>query len=169
MTLGMLPEPGQPVRAHRSSHVGRWLILAIVLVVCVGAVIARYRITSGANTAQSSASLQSLVADTSARPPAGVRVRVRVLNTTTTQGLAKRATFTLRDFGYDVVDFDSDQKSAGKGTRIVSHTGHSDWAQRLQRALGTGVIEERRDTLRYVDFTVLLGSDWKPPAQPFRP
>ena len=168
MTLGMLPEPGTPVRAPRSSHVGRWLVLAIVLVVGIGALVARYRVESVGNSSPTDTP-HALVTDTSARAPEGVRVRVRVINTTKAQGLAKRATSWLRDFGYDVVDYDGDVRSPRKTTLIVSHTGHADWAQRLQRALGAGTVEARSDTLRYVDFTVLLGSDWSPPAQPFRP
>lgn len=168
MTLGMLPEPGTIPGARRSSHVGRWLLLFIVLAIGIGALVARYRVEGG-GAAPPQDSLKALVMDTSARAPDGVRIRVRVLNTTRTNGLAKRATFTLRDFGYDVVDYDSDVKSSRRSTLIVSHTGHAEWAQRLQKALGTGTIEARADTLRYVDFTVLLGSDWTPPPQPFRP
>lgn len=168
MTLGMMPEPGTSPGARRPSHVGRWLVLFIVLAVGIGALLARYRVDA-AEHALPQDSLKALVLDTSARAPDGVRIRVRVINTTSTHGLAKRATFTLRDFGYDVVDYDGDVKSPRKATLIVSHTGHEEWAQRLQRALGTGTIEARADTLRYVDFTVLLGSDWTPPPQPFRP
>jgi hypothetical protein len=168
MTLGMLPEPGTPADARRPLHVGRWLVLAIVLAVGIGAMVARSGVDADGNPL-STDTASALVTDTSARAPDGVRIRVRVLNTTKTQGLAKRATSTLRDFGYDVVDYDSELRTPRKSTLIVSHTGHADWAQRLQRALGTGDVEARRDTLRYVDFTVLLGSDWRPPAQPFRP
>ena len=39
------------------------------------------------------------------RAPEGVRVRVQVLNTTETRGLARRATRLLRDRGFDVVEF----------------------------------------------------------------
>jgi hypothetical protein len=104
-----------------------------------------------------------------ARAPVGSRIRVRVLNATGTRGLAKRVTFVLRDFGYDVVDFDSDRGPTRNQTVVLSHTGHTEWAQRLRRALGTGTIETRADSLRYVDFTVLIGSDWKAPPQSFRP
>ncbi|MCC6243129.1 MAG: LytR C-terminal domain-containing protein [Gemmatimonadaceae bacterium] len=112
---------------------------------------------------------QVAATDSSARAPKGTRVRVRVLNGTTTRGLAKRVTFVLRDFGYDVVDFDTDVEGRRAVTVIRSHTGHSDWAQRLRRAVGTGDITTSKDSSRYVDFTVVVGSDWKAPAQSFRP
>lgn len=112
---------------------------------------------------------QSERPDSMARAPKGARIRVRVLNTTSTKGLARRLTFLLRDLGYDVVDFDSDRRVPRTTTLILSHTAHTEWAQRLRRAVGIGAIETRSDSLRYVDFTVLIGRDWKPTAQPFRP
>lgn len=112
---------------------------------------------------------QPAVTDTSARAPKGTRIRVRVLNGTTTRGLAKRVTFVLRDFGYDVVDYDTDNQGRRTETVIRSHTGHDEWAQRLRRAVGTGDITASKDSSRYVDFTVVVGSDWKAPPQSFRP
>jgi hypothetical protein len=35
--------------------------------------------------------------------------------------------------------------------------------------MSTTVLERSTDTSRYVDFTVLVGHDWQPPAQPLRP
>ncbi len=153
-------------RPRRTRHAGRWIILGIVAVVVGGGIVGRYRSSSASETPTVP---QAAVNDSLARPPAGARVRVRVLNITTTRGLAKRATTWLRQYGYDVVDYDTDVKPAGTPSRILSHTGKSDWAQRLRRAFGTGAIDVQADSLRYVDFTVLVGSDWKPPAQPFRP
>ena len=98
-----------------------------------------------------------------------MRVRVRVVNGTDVRGLARRATFVLRDLGFDVVDFDGDAKAQRERTVILSHTNHADWAQRLQRAMSASAIEVSTDSAHYVDLTVLLGSDWKAPTQPLRP
>ncbi len=106
--------------------------------------------------------------DTLARAPIGVRVRVRVVNTTAVQGLARRATAVLREFGYDVVDFETGKVSP-RATVIIVHTGHLDWAARVQRALGVGVVETQADSSRVVDLSVFVGSDWHPPSQPLRP
>jgi hypothetical protein len=146
-------------------RVRRWLAVGVTLMV-VGATIGWYR---SSDATEPPAAVQAALSDTLARAPSGVRVRVRVLNTTKTRGLAKRASSVLRDFGYDVVDYDSESGSVSAKTRILSHTGHDAWAQRLRRALGVGGVEVRPDSLRYVDFTVLIGRDWKPPAQAFRP
>ncbi len=116
-----------------------------------------------------SAAAQPARVDSLSRAPADTRVRVRVLNGTATRGLAKRATFLLRDLGYDVVDYDTDVTVKRGATLIRSHTGHREWAERLHRALGTGTIEDRPEGSRYVDFTVFLGSDWKASAKAFRP
>lgn len=144
------------------------VVLAIVSTSAVGLGFSASSQPTTKVTKATAAALPSL-ADTMAHAPKGTRIRVRVLNTTSTRGLAKRVTFSLRDFGYDVVDFDSDLKAARAGTVILSHTGHDAWAQRLRRALGTGSVQATSDSSRYVDFTVLVGSDWKAPPQSFRP
>ena len=108
--------------------------------------------------------------DPDARAPEGVRVRVRVLNTTNTRGLARRVTNFVRDLGFDVVDYGTESRDKRAITTILVHNGNMDWARRLSRGLETDSIESVPDTSRYVDLTVLIGSDWKPPAsQPFRP
>lgn len=108
--------------------------------------------------------------DPDAMAPEGERVRVRVLNATTTSGLARRLTNLARDLGYDVVDYGTESLDRREVTTIVVHTGQTEWARRLARGIGADSIEPSTDTLRYVDLTVLIGTDWKPPAsQPFRP
>ena len=108
--------------------------------------------------------------DTLARAPKGVRVRVRVVNATEINGLAKRATSVLRDHGFDVVDYEGVKQKLPRLTTVVqTHTGQDDWSARIARVLGTGTVESRPDTSRYVDVTVVLGLDWKAPSQAFRP
>ncbi|MEO7361490.1 MAG: LytR C-terminal domain-containing protein [Gemmatimonadaceae bacterium] len=108
--------------------------------------------------------------DSLARAPKGVRVRVRVLNASNVNGLAKRATSVLRDHGFDVVEYEGVmQKTPRAATLVQTHTGHDDWSDRVIRVLGTGTTETRADSSRFVDLTVILGVDWKAPAQAFRP
>lgn len=101
--------------------------------------------------------------------PAGVRIRVRVVNATGRRGLARRATLLLRDFGFDVVEYDSERGTALDRTEIVQHRGDADWSARLQRALGAGQPVIRPDSLLDVELTVRLGRDWEPAAEPLRP
>lgn len=163
----MLPTLPEGDAAPRRSRVGRNLAIGLVLlVVATTAVVSRYQASIASEPPTIA---QASTNDTAARAPANTRIKVRVLNTTSTRGLARRATTVLRDFGYDVVDFDTDQRTKRTTTLILSHRGQAEWAQRLRRALGVGAIEARADSLRYVDFTVLIGSDWKAPTQSLRP
>ena len=102
------------------------------------------------------------------RAPAGVRVRVQVLNGTKTRGLARRATLLLRDRGFDVVEMGT-VKSTRDTTIVIDLSGHPDWAQRVARALGTARVETRADSSRYLDIAVVIGSSWRPPAEALHP
>jgi N6-adenosine-specific RNA methylase IME4 len=94
---------------------------------------------------------------------------VRVVNTSGTSGLARRATQHLREYGFDVVDFTTGRTDNAADTRIAVHTGHPEWAAHLKKALGVGTVGTDADTSRYVDLTVFLGRDWRPPAESLRP
>jgi hypothetical protein len=102
-----------------------------------------------------------------AKPPAGVRIKVEVLNGTRTKGLARRATQYLRELGFDVVGSGTnpDQMPA---TLVLDRSGHPDWARRVGKAMNA-VVLERPDSSRYLDVTVILGADWRAPALPFHP
>jgi len=107
--------------------------------------------------------------DADARAPAGVRIRVRVVNASGRRGLARRATMQLRDGGFDVVEYDSERGPALDRTEILQHHGDPAWSARLQRALGTGQRLSRPDSLVDLELTVRLGRDWEPAAEPLRP
>jgi hypothetical protein len=106
--------------------------------------------------------------DTAARAPEGVRIRVQVLNGTSQGGLARRATLYLRDLGYDVVDF-ANREPPVTATEITVRPDRGAWGARLQRALGTGTVTQSASLSPYIDGLVVLGPDWTPPAEPFRP
>ena len=100
--------------------------------------------------------------------PDNVRIKVEVLNASGQRGLARRATFALRDAGFDVVRFDNAPETRDS-TLVLTRSGKDDWAQLVARALGGARVESRPDSTRYLDVTVLLGADWRPPAKPFHP
>lgn len=103
-----------------------------------------------------------------ARAPSGVRIRVEVLNASEVRGLARRATMHLRDRGFDVVYFGT-ERPVRDTTLVLDRSGHPEWARLVADALGGVPVEARADTSRYLDVTVLLGPDWRPPPQPLYP
>jgi hypothetical protein len=96
------------------------------------------------------------------------RVRVQVLNATRTRGLARRAMLYLRDQGFDVVEVGT-TRNAQDTTLVLDRSNHPEWARTIATSLGAARVESRPDTSRYLDVTVLIGSSWRPPAQPFYP
>jgi hypothetical protein len=97
------------------------------------------------------------------------RVRVQVLNATTTRGLARKATMHLRDRGFDVLEVGTSAEQLDSSL-VIDRSGKPELAKRVAEALGAGTrIEARPDSSRYLDVTVLLGRSWRPPAQPFYP
>jgi hypothetical protein len=102
-----------------------------------------------------------------ARAPDGIRIKVEVLNATKTKGLARRATLFLRDRGFDVVGSGnvSEQRAV---TVVYDRSSHPEWARLVARAMNAPVAA-RPDSSRYLDVTVLIGADWRPPPLPFHP
>lgn len=102
-----------------------------------------------------------------ARAPDGVRIKVEVLNGTKTRGLARKATDFLRDRGFDVVGSGNDPEQRAK-TVVYDRSLHPEWARLVARAMNAPVVS-RPDSSRYLDVTVLIGADWRPPPLPFHP
>jgi hypothetical protein len=100
--------------------------------------------------------------------PDSVRIRVEVINTTTQRGLGRRAMFFLRDQGFDVVRYASGS-APRDSTQIIDRSGHREWADLVAKALGVTRVVVEVDSTRYLDVSVLLGRDWRPPAKPFYP
>ena len=102
-----------------------------------------------------------------ARAPEGVRIKVEVLNGTKTRGLARRATVYLRGRGFDVVG--SGNVTEQRATTIVyDRSSHPEWARLVGRAMSAPVVEAP-DSSRYLDVSVVIGANWRPPPLPFHP
>ncbi len=141
--------------------VGRWILLAALLGGAAYYGERRYQRTR----ADTSAFLSEAPAN--AKAPINTRIKVEVLNATSTKGLARRATLYLRDRGFDVVAIGTAQQQS-EATLVIDRSQHPAWAQLIANALGA-TVTSRPDSSRYVDATVLLGSGWRPPALPFYP
>lgn len=103
-----------------------------------------------------------------ATAPDSVRIRVQVLNATHVNGLARRATFYLRDHGYDVVLIGNSPDQHDSSV-VIDRSGHPRWAADVARTMGNARVEAQPDSTLYVDVTVLVGRSWRPPARPFYP
>lgn len=102
--------------------------------------------------------------------PDTVRIKVEVLNATSTRGLGRLATAWLRDKGFDVVGTGTAPFAERRDSTVVlDRSGHADWAKLAAEAMGGARVEARPDSLRYVDLTVLIGRSWRPPPQSLYP
>ncbi|MDF2772983.1 MAG: hypothetical protein K0S86_2478 [Geminicoccaceae bacterium] len=143
----------------------RWALAGAMVV--LAAVSAAVLVTRRDGTPVRQTALGRLVGGEVMAPP-NTRVRVEVINATRTNGLARRATRLLRDRGFDVVTYTT--SSVLQDTTVVlDRSNHPEWAKLVGQALGGARVDARPDTSRYVDVTVVLGSTWRPPAQPFSP
>jgi hypothetical protein len=100
--------------------------------------------------------------------PEGARIRVEVLNASSVQGLARRATFFLRDRGFDVVE-SGNAAEKHDSTIVLDRSHNPEWARLVANALGGVPVAEAPDSTHYVDVTVLVGPSWRPPSKPFYP
>lgn len=135
--------------------------LLLVVVLAGAGVVLRSRETS-------TPVLQSLRAPRDVRAPAGARIRVQVLNTTKTRGLARRATQLLRDRGFDVVELGTTGPTIDT-TIVLDLSGHPAWAEAAAKVMAPARTRARTDSSRYLDVSVLIGSSWRPPAEPLYP
>jgi hypothetical protein len=111
---------------------------------------------------------RKVVAGPESRAPQGVRIRVDVRNASTVQGLARRATFHLRDRGFDVVE-SGNAAEKHDSTIVLDRSGNAEWARLVANAMGNATVVEAPDSTHYVDVTVLIGPSWRPPPEPFYP
>ncbi|GAC1516351.1 MAG: hypothetical protein NVS1B4_10880 [Gemmatimonadaceae bacterium] len=100
--------------------------------------------------------------------PAGVRIKVEVVNATRVRGLGRRVTRLLRGGGFDVVAYATGPELRDS-TLVLDRSGHAEWAQLIADALGNARVETRPDSSRFVDATVILGTSWRAPPQPIDP
>jgi hypothetical protein len=145
----------------------RWAIRILVALVLLGALIGGAVVATRKPPARGGVVVA--LGSQTGRAPAGVRVRVEVLNASHVIGLARRATLYLRDRGFDVVESGNAGGARRDTTLVLDRSGHADWAASVARAMGEAQTLARPDSSHDVDVTVLVGAAWRPPAEPFYP
>jgi hypothetical protein len=94
-------------------------------------------------------------------PVPGLRdsIDVEVLNGTDRGGLAVDVARLLRSRGIDVVAIGNAPERSER-TQVLARRGDIEAARRVARALEQGQPEVAPDSLRFVDVTVIIGSDF---------
>lgn len=145
-----------------------WLITGGVLALAIATTgVVRYRSRAEPKLPSGKASASAVPVEET-RPAGEQRITVEVLNATRVRGLARRASITLRDHGFDVVSTGTNPDQFDS-TQVLARTGHKEWAALAAKAMGGGAVLVRPDSSRDVDLTVLIGASWHPPSQPFYP
>lgn len=165
MEFGPLNTPQPEVaRRHRRRRVALWVLLA-----ATAGGLFRLRGSRSDDTATADAVVAPAVRPARVVPDT-VRIKVEVLNATSTRGLGRLATAWLRDKGFDVVGIGTAPTAERRdSTLVLDRSGHADWAKLAAEAMGGARVETRPDSLRYVDLTVLIGRSWRPPPQALYP
>jgi hypothetical protein len=144
------------------------LILAATVIGLAGAGIVGWKVVGQASERTRTVNGVRIDPDTMLLVPSGVRVKVEVLNASGQRGLARRAMSYLRERGFDVVNMGN--AAAPRDSSIVyDRSGHPEWAALAVRALGQARSETRLDEARYLDLTIVLGANFRTPAQIFYP
>lgn len=164
MEFGPLNTPPVSAARRRRRRVALFIVLAAAAVGVARQRSSRPEHVDGAEAAPSRAVRPARVV------PDSVRIKVEVLNATTTRGLGRLATAWLRDKGFDVVGTGTAPTAErSDSTLVLDRSGHADWARLAAEAMGGARVEARPDSLRYVDLTVLIGRSWRPPPQSLYP
>ena len=160
--------PGAPRRTDAARRRHRRVAYAVLLLAALSVTVWRVRpyVTRAAKLAPPPEITQ--------RParlvPDSVRIKIEVVNATSTRRLATLATAWLRDQGFDVVSIGTaSEKERRDSTLVLDRSGHPEWAAMAARAMGGARVEARPDSLRYLDVTVLVGRLWRPPPQALYP
>ena len=153
---------------ERRALIRRWGVGIVVSLVLLAAIIGGAMMATR-KPAAGGAGVVVALGRNEARAPAGVHVRVEVLNASRVVGLARHATFFLRDRGFDVVESGNAPGPRRDTTLVLDRSGHRDWAALVARAMGGAPTLARPDSSHDVDVTVLVGAVWHPPAEPFYP
>lgn len=96
------------------------------------------------------------------------RIRIEVLNTGGTSGVAREATTLLRDLGLDVVYYGNAENFSEEPSVVLDRVGRLDAARTVADALGIREVLSEPDSNLFVDVTVRLGPEWSGVPDPLQ-
>jgi len=167
--FGPVGAPGAAPRATDAVRRRRRRV-AFALVVLAAIAVTAWRMRPWGVPASGPAQPPAITQRPARLVPDSVRIKVEVVNATSTRRLATLATAWLRDQGFDVVGVGTaSERERRDSTLVLDRSGHPEWAAMAAKAMGGAHVEARRDSLRYLDVTVLVGRDWRPPPQSLYP
>ena len=88
------------------------------------------------------------------------RVRVEVLNAGGRPNMARDATETLRDRGFDVVYFGNAGSFGNDSSVVLDRVGRIDLARAVADALGIRSVRSEPNPNLFLDVSVVLGEGW---------
>ena len=89
------------------------------------------------------------------------RVRVEVLNAGGRPNMARDATESLRDLGFDVVYFGNASSFGSDSSVVLDRVGRIDLARAVADALGIRSVRSEPDPDLFLDVSVMLGEGWE--------
>jgi hypothetical protein len=140
--------------------------LAATLLLVAGLVVSMAMGVGGDSTPAAPSAPEEVPDVPAAKAAPGERVRVEVLNAAGVPGLARVATRTLRERGFDVVFFGNARGFSPESTLVIDRVGRGDAARDVAAALEAERVLSRPDSTLLLEVTVVIGRDWKgaPPA-----
>lgn len=132
-----------------NSAIGFLSVLLIILIIALGTRLIYPRIVNE-RAVQDPALISSVI-------------QMEVLNGVGITGLANQFTFTLRQFGFDVVETGNFDHFDVPNTLVISRTGQMENARRVAEAIGVQeqYIMREESPEFYLDVTLIIGSDFE--------
>jgi hypothetical protein len=157
--MSSLRAPSDGARPHRNpaAHTVLFVTLGLVGAFLVSAIAG----IGGGWLTETPAPLADGDARTLATVPL---IRIEVLNGAGVAGLARDATDHLRGVGFDVVFFGNAGRFDHDRSVVFDRAGDPARARAVAAALGIDSVVSAVDSTLFLDATVVLGSDWPPPA-----